>query len=227
MSFLRLAAGSLAGAGRAAGVALCETAAPPKTDETALCRRSMVWLSTNATTCSTKEWTISSISTLAFCMVLEGTCGKAELATTSDDDLVAAEPTAIPGPRLTITFARSSSPTFPLVRKRLDSLAPLGALSVTKDDKGRDACRTAKPSEPEICCIGLNIRSRALAGRCAREFSSVRSTEFVSSWQNRRATLAGNCRKGRGEIRWTATPRSSDPERRGDAFSASLAAAIR
>jgi hypothetical protein len=26
------------------------------------------------------------------------------------------------------------------------------------------------------------------------------------SWQNRRATLAGNCRKGRGEIRWTATP---------------------
>ena len=28
----------------------------------------------------------------------------------------------------------------------------------------------------------------------------------VISWQNRRATLAGNCRKGRGEIRWTGTP---------------------
>src|ERR1019366_3015423 len=27
----------------------------------------------------------------------------------------------------------------------------------------------------------------------------------VISWQNRRATLAANCRKGRGEIRWTAT----------------------
>ena len=32
----------------------------------------------------------------------------------------------------------------------------------------------------------------------------------VISWQNRRATLAGNCRKGRGEIRWTATPDSTD-----------------
>jgi hypothetical protein len=27
----------------------------------------------------------------------------------------------------------------------------------------------------------------------------------VISWQNRRATLAGNRRKGRGEIRWTGS----------------------
>ncbi|MBM4321451.1 MAG: hypothetical protein FJ125_16295, partial [Deltaproteobacteria bacterium] len=43
------------------------------------------------------------------------------------------------GPRLTIAFARSSSPTFPLVRRRLDALAPLGSLAVTHDDKGREA----------------------------------------------------------------------------------------
>jgi hypothetical protein len=55
-------------------------------------------------------------------------------AITDNDDPVVPEPSTNPGPRLTITFARSSSPTFPLVRRRLDSLAPLGSLSVAKDD---------------------------------------------------------------------------------------------
>ena len=62
------------------------------------------------------------------------------IAAVANDDPVVAEPPANPGVRLTITFARSSSPTFPLVRKWLDALAPLGSLDVTKDDKGRDAC---------------------------------------------------------------------------------------
>ena len=61
-------------------------------------------------------------------------------ATAEHDDPVVPEPSTNPSPRLTITFARSSSPTFPLVRRRLDALAPLGSLTVTKDDKGRDAC---------------------------------------------------------------------------------------
>jgi hypothetical protein len=61
-------------------------------------------------------------------------------ATAEHDDPVVPEPSTTPSPRLTITFARSSSPTFPLVRRRLDSLAPLGSLTVTKDDKGREAC---------------------------------------------------------------------------------------
>jgi AAA+ superfamily predicted ATPase len=43
------------------------------------------------------------------------------------------------GPRLAIAFARSSSPTFPIVRRRLDALAPLGSLEITRDDKGREA----------------------------------------------------------------------------------------
>ena len=42
-------------------------------------------------------------------------------------------------PRLGIAFARSSSPTFPIVRRRLDALAQLGSLSITHDDKGREA----------------------------------------------------------------------------------------
>jgi ATP-dependent 26S proteasome regulatory subunit len=38
-----------------------------------------------------------------------------------------------------IAFARSSSPTFPIIRKRLDALAKLGSLEITKDDSGREA----------------------------------------------------------------------------------------
>ena len=44
-----------------------------------------------------------------------------------------------PAPRLGIAFARSSSPTFPIVRRRLDALAQLGSLAITHDDKGREA----------------------------------------------------------------------------------------
>ena len=61
-------------------------------------------------------------------------------STDSDSDAVVVDSQARPGPRLTITFARSSSPTFPLVRRRLDALALLGSLVASKDDKGREAC---------------------------------------------------------------------------------------
>ena len=40
---------------------------------------------------------------------------------------------------LTIAFARSTSPTFPIVRRRLDALAELGALKVTTDGAGKEA----------------------------------------------------------------------------------------
>jgi AAA+ superfamily predicted ATPase len=40
---------------------------------------------------------------------------------------------------LRIGFARSSSPTFPIIRRRLDALAKLGLLDITKDDKDREA----------------------------------------------------------------------------------------
>jgi len=43
------------------------------------------------------------------------------------------------GRSLSIAFARSSSPTFPIVRRRLDALAELGSLKITNDDKGREA----------------------------------------------------------------------------------------
>jgi AAA+ superfamily predicted ATPase len=62
------------------------------------------------------------------------------IAAAVSNDPTVAEPPASPGPLLKITFARSSSPTFPLVRRRLDALAPLGSLAVTKDEKGREAC---------------------------------------------------------------------------------------
>ena len=40
---------------------------------------------------------------------------------------------------LTISFARSTSPTFPIVRRRLDALAELGDLNITTDDAGKEA----------------------------------------------------------------------------------------
>jgi AAA+ superfamily predicted ATPase len=43
------------------------------------------------------------------------------------------------GPRLTIAFARSSSPTFPIVRRRLEALASLGSVDVTRDERDREA----------------------------------------------------------------------------------------
>jgi len=39
---------------------------------------------------------------------------------------------------LTISFAKSTSPTFPIVRRRLDALSELGNLNVTSDDSGRE-----------------------------------------------------------------------------------------
>jgi transitional endoplasmic reticulum ATPase len=65
-------------------------------------------------------------------------------ATIDDNHDEAPQPTggvdaSTPGPRLGIAFARSSSPTFPIVRRRLDALAQLGSLAITHDDKGREA----------------------------------------------------------------------------------------
>jgi AAA+ superfamily predicted ATPase len=39
---------------------------------------------------------------------------------------------------LTIACARSTSPTFPIVRRRLDALAELGTLTVSTDDRGKE-----------------------------------------------------------------------------------------
>jgi len=39
---------------------------------------------------------------------------------------------------LTISFARSTSPTFPIVRRRLDALAELGSLDVTTEESGKE-----------------------------------------------------------------------------------------
>jgi len=40
---------------------------------------------------------------------------------------------------LKIAFARSTSPTFPIIRRRLDALAKLGSLDIATDDKGRES----------------------------------------------------------------------------------------
>ena len=59
-----------------------------------------------------------------------------ESATDTDEPSPAPRPS---GRSLSIAFARSTSPTFPIVRRRLDALAKLGNLEITNDDKGREA----------------------------------------------------------------------------------------
>jgi hypothetical protein len=39
---------------------------------------------------------------------------------------------------LTISFAQSTSPTFPIVRRRLDALSELGALNITTEESGKE-----------------------------------------------------------------------------------------
>ena len=59
-----------------------------------------------------------------------------ESASDTDESFATSRPS---GCSLSIAFARSSSPTFPIIRRRLDALARLGRLDVTSDDKGREA----------------------------------------------------------------------------------------
>lgn len=47
-------------------------------------------------------------------------------------------PVAVGSHSLTISFARSTSPTFPIVRRRLDALSELGDLNITTDDSGKE-----------------------------------------------------------------------------------------
>ena len=57
---------------------------------------------------------------------------------------------------------------------------------------------------------------RRIAGRGSGSTRPGSRCNAVVSWQNRRATLAENCRKGRGVIRWTASrhPQNSEIEAR-------------
>ena len=58
-----------------------------------------------------------------------------EQATTEPRTNLAQAPSA---PELTIAFARSGSPTFPVVRRRLTALAELGRLEVTTEARGKE-----------------------------------------------------------------------------------------
>lgn len=60
-----------------------------------------------------------------------------DIATSSEDTIPPLHTTAS-SHSLSISFARSTSPTFAVVRRRLDALSELGELSITKDDAGRE-----------------------------------------------------------------------------------------
>ncbi|MHB1462513.1 MAG: AAA family ATPase [Armatimonadota bacterium] len=59
-------------------------------------------------------------------------------ATTSSDKCIPPLHTTASSHSLSIAFARSTSPTFAVVRRRLDALSELGELNITKDDAGKE-----------------------------------------------------------------------------------------
>ena len=79
------------------------------------------------------------------------------------------------GRSLSIAFARSSSPTFPIVRRRLDALAKLGTLEITNDDKEREAW------------FELTIESALVES--ARRIANL--LNIVRSWRSTEVSLDG------------------------------------
>ncbi len=69
-------------------------------------------------------------------------CNKGRMTHENHHDLEKGSPSIPPSEstrHLKIAFARSTSPTFPIIRKRLNRLAKLGSLDITKDDKDRES----------------------------------------------------------------------------------------
>ncbi|MHB9036970.1 MAG: AAA family ATPase [Armatimonadota bacterium] len=111
---------------------------------------------------------------------------------------------------LTISFARSTSPTFPIVRRRLDALAELGGLNVTTDEFGKEVWF-------EICVSGglvENYRRIANLLSLVRRWKSTeisidgesldkyatddalnRIEEIRQCWQRRKASGPAGCRR--------------------------------
>ncbi|MHB9038364.1 MAG: AAA family ATPase [Armatimonadota bacterium] len=111
---------------------------------------------------------------------------------------------------LTIAFARSTSPTFPIVRRRLDTLAELGNLNITTDESGKEVWF-------ELCIHGglvenyrrianlLSLVRRwksteiSLDGELLDKFTTDdalnRIEEIRQCWTRRKATGPAGCRR--------------------------------
>jgi AAA+ superfamily predicted ATPase len=109
------------------------------------------------------------------------TCGPETEA--DDDGPVTDQAPTHDGPRLTIAFARSSSPTFPIVRRRLDALASLGSLEITRDERDSEAWFELRVER------GLVENARRIANLLA----------IVRPWKSAEVTLDGEA-LGRREV---------------------------
>jgi AAA+ superfamily predicted ATPase len=73
---------------------------------------------------------------------------------------------------ITISFARSASPSFSIARKRLDSLAEHGKLTIEKDDQGREAWFSLTIGPGKLVELARRISN------LARMIRGWKSTEF-------------------------------------------------
>ena len=130
-----------------------------------------------------------------------------EQASTETQTNLAQAPAA---PELTIAFARSGSPTFPIVRRRLNALAELGRLEVTSDTRGKETWFELNIGASLISglrrvtnLLGLVRRWKSLELKLEGEPLSPHETDDVLSrleeirrcW-SRRQNSAGTCRRG-------------------------------
>ncbi len=112
---------------------------------------------------------------------------------------------------LTVSFARSTSPTFPIVRKRLNALAELGNLNVTTDDAGKEvwfelhvAGGLVENYRRIMNLLSLVRRWKttevALDGENLDKYAADnvlnRIEEIRQCWSRRKATGPAGCRRG-------------------------------
>jgi hypothetical protein len=111
---------------------------------------------------------------------------------------------------LTIACARSTSPTFPIVRRRFDALAELGTLTVTKDDRGKEVwfeltVGDLVPSYRRIANLLALVRrwktceislDGEVLDRIAVDDVLNRLEDIRRCWARRHAGGAAGCRQG-------------------------------
>ncbi|MHB9038659.1 MAG: ATP-binding protein [Armatimonadota bacterium] len=132
-----------------------------------------------------------------------------DVAPIQGNDNVAA-PSGVGSHTLTVSFARSTSPTFPIVRRRLDALSGLGSLNVTTDESGKEIWFELHISGGLVenyrriaNLLSLVRRWKSteilldgeLLDKCATDDALNRIEEIRQCWTRRKATGPAGCRR--------------------------------
>ena len=133
-----------------------------------------------------------------------------DVISTSPEENVLRMHTGVGSHTLTISFARSTSPTFPIVRRRLDALAELGSLNITTEESGKEVWfelhingGLVENYRRVTNLLGLVRRWKSievsLNGESLDKYATDdvlnRIEEIRQCWQRRKATGPAGCRR--------------------------------